>query len=423
MDDATLRRATALILVVAFGTRGVGCAASAGGVHTAPMAGQPAIPFPEFSLPGLASVQSNVKQAFERFNLEGVLETAHQGGLVGLLRSTMHKRREPRGEVAWDTVGSKMDTRCSEHGYSEESRIRSGPCAKQVEADNLELTSRVLGTLALTNWNLLSSKDGIEVFKRSGKDIETGSYPPGVGAKKGDSSRFLCLWARGEINAPIAQVYHLFLSNDYVLQVRDTRTVRALLPQGWRHILLLTRVSSVQYNPMCEECRDVGWLDESTKITWATSKRVGPIAPRDFVTRCHYRKLRDDSLVRVPCVLAGVRNPEASTPRRDGAPIRTDLPSHRPSGSHVACLLVPPASELGCERKHKRATGREVYLNEGIIHGRMDIGSIACIYTRASEGNIHTYTHTRIHACMHACIHTQREGEIVYWYLHAVPRR
>ena len=233
-----------ILVVVGMCTRGVGCAASAGGVHVAPMAGQATIPFPEFSLPGLASVQSNVKQAFERFNFDGVLETAHEGGLVGLLRSAVRKRREPQGQVAWDTVGSQSDTRCSVRGFREKDRIRSGPCAKQVEADNLELTSRVLGTLALKDWNLLSSKDGIEVYKRSGKDVQTGSYPPGVGAKKGDSSRFLCLWARGEINAPIDQVYHLFLSNDYVLQVRDAPTLSEFQSAGNHHSLPLTLVSS-----------------------------------------------------------------------------------------------------------------------------------------------------------------------------------
>lgn len=48
---------------------------------------------------------------------------------------------------------------------------------------------------------------------------------------------------------------------------------------------------------MCQECRDVGWLDEATKVTWATSKHLGPLFSRDFVTRCHYRKLRDGSLM------------------------------------------------------------------------------------------------------------------------------
>ena len=52
----------------------------------------------------------------------------------------------------------------------------------------------------------------------------------GVGANVGDQSKLLCLWGRGEIDAPIDRVYNLFLSNDYVLQ----------------------------YNPMCQECRDVG---------------------------------------------------------------------------------------------------------------------------------------------------------------------
>ena len=59
---------------------------------------------------------------------------------------------------------------------------------------------------------------------------------------------------------------------------------------------------------MCQECLDIGWLDRATRLTWATSRRVGPISPRDFVTRCHYRKLRDGTLVvaqmseQLPCL-------------------------------------------------------------------------------------------------------------------------
>ena len=90
----------------------------------------------------------------------------------------------------------------------------------------------------------------------------------------------MCLWARGLVEAPIDKVFHLFLSNDYVQD----------------------------YNPMCQECLDIGWLDRATRLTWATSRRVGPISPRDFVTRCHYRKLRDGTLVvaqmseQLPCL-------------------------------------------------------------------------------------------------------------------------
>lgn len=194
-------------------------------VHTAPTTQQPAITFPEIALPALPTLPDGVaslRNALQRLDVDSVLKTANEGGLVGLFRSAAGKRHEPVAEVAWDTAGSKIDTRCSAYGFSEKLRIRTGPCTKQIEVDNLELTSRVLGTLALDGWNSLSSKDGIDVYKRSGKDIEVGHYPPGVGAKKGDSSRFLCLWARGEIDAPIEKVYNLFLSNDYVLQVSRT---------------------------------------------------------------------------------------------------------------------------------------------------------------------------------------------------------
>merc|ERR1712216_42084 len=46
---------------------------------------------------------------------------------------------------------------------------------KQTDADNRELCDRVLETLAKTDgWEQLTSKDGIDVFKRSGKDVNHG---------------------------------------------------------------------------------------------------------------------------------------------------------------------------------------------------------------------------------------------------------
>lgn len=120
------------------------------------------------------------------------------------------------------------------------------------------------------DWEHVGEQDGTVVQRRSGKDVEVGGFPAGIGPRNSnDAAKFLCIRAVGEIDATIDKVYRLFLSNDYVCE----------------------------YNDLCQEVRDVGFLDPSTKISWASSKRVGPFAPRDFVTRCHYRRLWDGSLL------------------------------------------------------------------------------------------------------------------------------
>ena len=212
---------------------------------------------------GLKQIQQGVRN---------VLLTAHERGLVGVLHGflehNLQQGNSPR-EVAWDTVGSTPDKSAAVNGYSTGFRIKTGAVTQQIDADNNELTSKILSALSMDGWTELANKESIQVLKRPGTDVQVGSYPKGVGAKPSDRSQLLCLFSRGEIDAPLDKVYSLFLTNDYVRQ----------------------------YNALCQECRDVGWLDEATKITWATSRNVGPIYSRDFVTRCHYRKLRDGSRV------------------------------------------------------------------------------------------------------------------------------
>lgn len=254
---------------------------------SSPPATGPTISFPDFSIPPLPAFPSlpelrtnvqvalpelwtNVQQTIDRMDIKSVMETANKGGVTGVVRRMMGlDKREENLSVAWDAVGSVPEKSAAVYGYSEQARIHKGSLVKQAEFDNYELCSKVLEAFSMTGWNEISEKDGIRVYKRGGKDVSLGNYPPGVGAADSDSSKLLCLFSRGEIDAPISKVYELFLSNDYV-----------------QH-----------YNPMCQECLDVGWLDEATKITWASSRRIGPIFPRDFVTRCHYRQLRDGALL------------------------------------------------------------------------------------------------------------------------------
>jgi len=139
-----------------------------------------------------------------------------------------------------------------------------------VSESNLELSRQVLELMTKQDWQSVGEKDGITVQRRGGEDVDIRGFPPGVGPRvTSDVSKFICVRAVGEIDASIDKVYGLFLSNDYVCE----------------------------YNDLCQEVRDVGFLDPSTKVSWASSKRIGPFAPRDFVTRCHYRRLWDGSLL------------------------------------------------------------------------------------------------------------------------------
>ncbi|EKX47403.1 hypothetical protein GUITHDRAFT_106846 [Guillardia theta CCMP2712] len=191
------------------------------------------------------------------------LQTAHSHGILGLLREKLKKSSHL---PCLDVAGSKPDHL---KGFESHRCIKSGPLAQQVDKVNAELTSKILNAFSKPGWVPVTQKDGIEVWKRDASDIETGSFPQGVGPRKSGKGKFLCVRARGIIDANINEVYRLFQTNDYVLE----------------------------YNSMCQECIDVGWLDPSTKLTWASSKRIGPILPRDFVTRCHYRRLRDGTIV------------------------------------------------------------------------------------------------------------------------------
>jgi len=191
------------------------------------------------------------------------LQTAHSQGILGLVREKLKKSSHL---PCLDIAGSRPDHLPS---FEAHRCIRSGPLAQQVDKVNSELTSKILKAFSISGWVQVTKKDGIEVWKRDASDIETGSFPQGVGPKKSGRGKFLCVRAQGIIDANINEVYKLFQTNDYVLE----------------------------YNSMCQECLDVGWLDPSTKLTWASSKRIGPILPRDFVTRCHYRRLRDGTVV------------------------------------------------------------------------------------------------------------------------------
>jgi len=201
---------------------------------------------------------------------------AHERGRVGLtdLRARIPElfgQRINHGKGGPVTlVGSHPDDTLP--GYSEDSRLKNGPLTKDVEGVNVELTGSILNAFAMTGWEQFASKSGVTVWRRDSSDIKLGSFPDEVGPPRSEdkkAGKFLCVRAAGTIDAPVDDVYRLFLTNEYVYR----------------------------YNNICQECLDLGWLDRATKLTWSSSKRMGPIHSRDFVTRCHYRKLRDGSVV------------------------------------------------------------------------------------------------------------------------------
>ena len=77
--------------------------------------------------------------------------------------------------------------------------------------------------MAKQDWQPVATKDGIEVQRRSASDIESGGFPPGIGPRMntGKVAQFVCVRAIGEIDAPVENVYKLFLNNEYVCEYND----------------------------------------------------------------------------------------------------------------------------------------------------------------------------------------------------------
>jgi len=42
---------------------------------------------------------------------------------------------------------------------------------------------------------------------------------------------------------------------------------------------------------------DLEWLSPDTKVSWAATRRLGPLLSRDFVTIVHFRALDDGTLI------------------------------------------------------------------------------------------------------------------------------
>jgi len=232
---------------------------------------------------GVEDVQAQATSAFQSLPIPAVpygeiMASVHEGGLLSVLRGFHWVGKGTGKQLNWSRQGGgyrPLDLEGSEPdhclpGYSQLTQLRRGPLTRNIDRVNRELASAVVNALSQDGWEKVTEKDEIKVWIRDAATVHTGRFPEGVGPTKlTGPTKFLCVRAIGIIDSPLPQVYDLFRSNEFVRE----------------------------YNEYCQECEDVGFIDPATKVTWATSKPFFPFSSRDFVTRSHYRRLRDGSLV------------------------------------------------------------------------------------------------------------------------------
>eukprot|EP01038_Epipyxis_sp_PR26KG_P007887 gene7887-10703_t len=102
------------------------------------------------------------------------------------------------------------------------------------------------------DWTHIKTEDGVEVYRK---------FTVG--------SRYACVKCHGVIDSSPKAVFELFED--------DTRTP--------------------EYNSFYEKGRDIEYVAENTKVSWACTPAVFPFKPRDFVTIIHFRKLGDGTMV------------------------------------------------------------------------------------------------------------------------------
>ncbi|CAM9580532.1 unnamed protein product [Chrysoparadoxa australica] len=137
--------------------------------------------------------------------------------------------------------------------------MRRGGGQKQhqlVEAVTDELVQSAVALIRGSGWQHVASTDGVTVWKSVEAD---------------DGERFACVKAAAVIDAPAEVLFELFLDNSRVHE----------------------------YNEHCKELADLEQLDDSTKVTWCASGRMGPFKARDFCSLVHFRTLSDGTMAQV----------------------------------------------------------------------------------------------------------------------------
>lgn len=104
-------------------------------------------------------------------------------------------------------------------------------------------------------WKLISNDGEYEVYRKY--------MSPGIG------SQYACVMCNGTINASPSKVTSL---------LSDTSRIH-------------------EYNTLYEKGKDVEVVHDNTVVVWCCSPPIFPFRPRDFVTCCHTRKLKDGTTV------------------------------------------------------------------------------------------------------------------------------
>lgn len=127
-----------------------------------------------------------------------------------------------------------------------------------MEADEAQRVDRELN--AQEGWSLVSERSGIKVWAKADSRAATAGR------------QFVCIRAEGTLDAPAPIVLELFRSTDEAL-------IRS-------------------FNPMYDSGHDLEPLARkgNSKVSWACSKAVFPLKPRDFVTRVRYVASPDDGI-------------------------------------------------------------------------------------------------------------------------------
>mmetsp|Transcript_38156 Transcript_38156/g.49226 ORF Transcript_38156/g.49226 Transcript_38156/m.49226 type:complete len:359 (+) Transcript_38156:217-1293(+) len=139
---------------------------------------------------------------------------------------------------------------------------------------NQQSLDHLLEMVGSQEWDYVTERQGVKVWKRflpsflkhNKEQIPLDGEEIAMAER---AAKFAAVKAFGVIDAPVEEVYKLFLDN--------------------------SRVS--EYNDQCAQVADLEYVNENTKVTWACTPRYGPIKARDFCTVVHYRKLSDGTCV------------------------------------------------------------------------------------------------------------------------------
>jgi len=186
----------------------------------------------------------------------------------------------PRGFLAFEGSQSERD----------ELNLHSLPLIPANEESKLHQM------LSSKRWKLVCTSHGVTVYEQR---------MPG--------SSQLCIRAEGDLNAPMNVVLEIFRKTDIKL-IRD-------------------------YNPSYDDGRDIvpfSELGNGHKISWAVSKAIFPVCPREFITDVRYLRMPDGAIA----VLS------------EGLESHDRAPTLRPSSVRgrviTAIQLVAPLGERRC---------------------------------------------------------------------------